>query len=493
MALHSEWSQSVELAMTKLNATIGFYGKLPMTGDFVSRRLPNEFINPWDNWLQKAITASHIELADAWLNSYLTSPIWRFFLSPNVCGPQAVAGIMMPSVDKIGRYFPLTLAATFAQTPPWSEFFSSQSVWFKQLEDIALKSLDDSLDLNGFDQLLQNISADTASAADQPIQQSENLYFPISANATLSDAFIACSEQLLVKTMPSYSLWGNAGSEFVNPALFVFPGLPPIDHYARLLKDCTDPKLNENTLPHAPPSPVPTTPSYWQSWAFTDTGKRRLHNEDAVLNRPEAHLWAVADGMGGHEAGNVASQLIVDSLSALSAQTPLAQYAQAVESCLQRINSELRELAWKEYHNQIVGSTVVVLLCEAQYCAFLWAGDSRLYRLRNRQLHQLTQDHCAEDDNFLSDWSVKSTNVITRAVGADTILDVDMATTDLQDADVFLLCSDGLDKELSIKEIEHIMLTHPNAEIANVLMQEALARGARDNVSVIVVAQQADS
>ncbi len=91
----------------KLNTIVGFYGKLPVVGDFVSRRLPNEFIKPWDGWLQSAIAASREELGDEWLNSYLTSPIWRFLLSPGVCGNKAVAGIMMPSVDRVGRYYPL--------------------------------------------------------------------------------------------------------------------------------------------------------------------------------------------------------------------------------------------------------------------------------------------------------------------------------------------------------------------------------------------------
>ena len=90
--------------------SVGFYGKLPMVGDFVSRRLPNDFISSWDSWLQSAIAASREELGDDWLKNYLTSPIWRFLLSPGLCGNQAVAGIMMPSVDRVGRYYPLTVA-----------------------------------------------------------------------------------------------------------------------------------------------------------------------------------------------------------------------------------------------------------------------------------------------------------------------------------------------------------------------------------------------
>lgn len=96
--------------MTKRSARPGFYGKLPALGDFVSRRLPRQFIEPWDQWLQSAIAASREQLGSDWLDVYLTSPIWRFGLGAGVCGTGAWAGVLMPSVDKVGRYYPLTLA-----------------------------------------------------------------------------------------------------------------------------------------------------------------------------------------------------------------------------------------------------------------------------------------------------------------------------------------------------------------------------------------------
>ena len=91
-------------------AKAGFYGKLPARGDFVSRRLPRSFVEPWDAWLQQGFASSRDHLGDGWLEAYLTSPIWRFVLAPGVCGPAGVAGVVMPSVDSVGRYFPLTIA-----------------------------------------------------------------------------------------------------------------------------------------------------------------------------------------------------------------------------------------------------------------------------------------------------------------------------------------------------------------------------------------------
>jgi type VI secretion system protein ImpM len=90
---------------------VGFYGKLPARGDFVRAGLPREFTDPWDDWLQSVFMGSQSIMGDAWLAAYLEAPIWRFSLPPGMCGPQGVLGVMLPSVDKAGRYFPLTFAA----------------------------------------------------------------------------------------------------------------------------------------------------------------------------------------------------------------------------------------------------------------------------------------------------------------------------------------------------------------------------------------------
>jgi type VI secretion system protein ImpM len=225
----------------------------------------------------------------------------------------------------------------------------------------------------------------------------------------------------------------------------------------------------------------------WQSWSATDTGKRRKYNEDALLDKPELGLWAVADGMGGHEAGDVASQLIVDSLNKLSLETASLEAAiHSVKQCLQQVNSELQEFARLEYKHNIVGSTVVVLLCEPHRCAVLWAGDSRLYRLRADTLQQLTKDHCPENEG-ISGSTFKTSNIITRAVGAANELEIDCELFDVMQGDLFLLCTDGLDKEVSFAEIEFIMKTYAHEDIQNILINKVLERGARDNISVIIV------
>lgn len=456
---------------------VGFYGKLPMLGDFVSRHLPPEFISPWDEWLQHAIFTSREQLGSDWLNSYLTSPIWRFVLSAGLCGNNAWAGIMMPSVDKVGRYFPFTLAVPFAQSPYLPHLFTLGDNWFKRLEAVALNGLEGDMNMAMFEELIENIP----------------LFLLPDSNhkgGQIAEAFSGLDDYL-AKCDSGYSLWTSSDHEELRIKLLAYKKLPSLGLFAGFLQG-NEASMQSDAVfvsNHSESGAKSDSAKHWQSWAVTDSGKRRNRNEDAVLNRPEAGLWAVADGMGGHTAGDVASQLIVNSLNHIEPAASLEMTVTAVQNCLQSVNMQLCDMANQKHGNHIIGSTVVVLVAEKNQCVFLWAGDSRLYRLRNRQLRQLSKDHCPEYEYADTDeWAVKNTNEITRAVGAEEELELDYGFSDVCAGDIFLLCSDGLDKEVSLKEIEHVMLAHPLEKIADSLLALTLQREARDNVSIVVVA-----
>src|SRR3954468_2213067 len=126
----------------------GFYGKIPSEGDFVSRRLPWEFTSVWDDWLQQGMQASREALGERWLALYLSAPIWRFQVGAGVCGPQGWRGLFFPSVDRVGRYFPLTLAfadAPFAASPPAQLTLTTDETAWLAAEDAALAGLDPKL------------------------------------------------------------------------------------------------------------------------------------------------------------------------------------------------------------------------------------------------------------------------------------------------------------------------------------------------------------
>jgi type VI secretion system ImpM family protein len=135
-------------------AASGFYGKLPARGDFVRRGLPDSFVNPWDAWLQTVIACGRAEFSDTWLDSYLTAPIWRFFINGGVLDNDAWLGVIMPSVDNVNRYFPLSLAARANGIDAVSAM-SEHGAWFDQAETIVLKALDeDVLSIDEFGGLL---------------------------------------------------------------------------------------------------------------------------------------------------------------------------------------------------------------------------------------------------------------------------------------------------------------------------------------------------
>ena len=231
---------------------------------------------------------------------------------------------------------------------------------------------------------------------------------------------------------------------------------------------------------------------HWQTACDTHPGNRRKTNEDAVLTRPELHLWAVADGMGGHAAGDLASHSIASALASLQPRTSLTEMVDQVDDALCAVNLELRNHAQTICRGRTIGSTVVAMLARDHVGVVLWAGDSRLYRLRDGNLVQVTRDHnpIAEllDDGVITAQTAgaRETNIVTRAVGGHGQLFLDVAVFDVRAGDTFLLCSDGLYRELEHREIGDLLGAEDVEVCVAQLMAESLARDARDNISVVV-------
>jgi type VI secretion system protein ImpM len=135
----------------------GLYGKLPSEGDFVTRRLPWEFTSVWDDWLQQGMQASRVALGAGWLELYLSAPIWRFHMAPGVCGPMGWRGLFFASVDRVGRYFPLTLACADAGGPSLASLGADADAWIA-VEDAALAGLSPTLPIGEFDRLVEALA-----------------------------------------------------------------------------------------------------------------------------------------------------------------------------------------------------------------------------------------------------------------------------------------------------------------------------------------------
>ncbi len=226
----------------------------------------------------------------------------------------------------------------------------------------------------------------------------------------------------------------------------------------------------------------------------THPGLKRKVNEDSILVRTDRGLWAVADGMGGHEAGDVASAKVVEALSLVPPHSALESFVADTIAALKSANSELIKLAQSVHRPRTIGTTIVGLVIADGRFGCFWAGDSRAYRIREGEIAQLTRDHSLVQglvDAGMLDPAEAEThpnaNVVTRAVGATETLEVDTSAGDARSGDTFLLASDGLTRVMTDEEIYAELTALPGEEAADSLLQTVLSRGAPDNVSMILV------
>lgn len=233
----------------------------------------------------------------------------------------------------------------------------------------------------------------------------------------------------------------------------------------------------------------------FQSWAASHPGYVRTRNEDRFVNRPEAGLWAVADGVGGHEAGEFAAEAVKMALDAMQPDLPATEALAEVRACISGVHSQLRAEATR-LGGQIA-TTVVALLVRDGHFVCLWAGDSRTYLLRAGALTQITRDHSLIQE-LVEAGSISSveaashlhTHIITRAVGAEADnIELDKVTGELRPEDRLLLCSDGLTKVLGEAEIGALLAAAEDGPAERLLLA-ALAREAGDNVTVVTVVVQ---
>lgn len=226
----------------------------------------------------------------------------------------------------------------------------------------------------------------------------------------------------------------------------------------------------------------------------TNVGMVRQLNEDSLFSNDAVGLWAVADGMGGHQAGDVASQQVVSSLGEVQAAADLASLVGATRTAIQQANSHLIQMSDEYESGRRPGSTVVALVINGDSAAIIWAGDSRIYRLRDGQAQQVSRDHSHVqellDQELITPEEAEHhpmANVITRAVGIEEPVELDVLQFNAIPGDRFLLCSDGLSRLVTLEEIEESLVSTPVEEAASGFIQTALQRGASDNVTVVIV------
>jgi protein phosphatase len=229
--------------------------------------------------------------------------------------------------------------------------------------------------------------------------------------------------------------------------------------------------------------------------SVTHPGKVRRRNEDSYLVRTDTGMWAVADGMGGHDAGDVASRIVIETLDAVHQPNSASELLEQCRAQMIQANAQIAALS-KARNGATIGTTVAVLLIRDDHFACLWAGDSRIYRATGDTISQLSLDH-TEVQELVARGTVSPdeakhlpNNIITRAIGVAPEPDLDIVTGPVEAGDIFILCSDGLTRHLQDGEIHQAVTAHGAQDACDAMLALALQRGGHDNVTAVVVRTQ---
>jgi type VI secretion system protein ImpM len=479
---------------------VGLYGKLPSHGDFLRRRTSDAFVSAWDGWLQDCMTASRASLGNRWLDVYLTSPVWRFAAEGGACGPVPVIGVVVPSVDRVGRYFPLTIVA---ELPPDTKLprIGALTAFFTQAERLIIETLEaEDVDFEVFDQHVTHLADHLAFiGVPQPVVLDRSAvsildgdsvgywHLPIGSAEDLGSALEQLMLQRLAAAYNPLMVWCTDGSSVVEPSWLIVRGLPHPDTFVALLDGSWAqhrwrPVLARVDRPGADEPLVQERRLSFRSAAASDVGRVRHVNQDSFIERTEVGLWAVADGLGGHSDGEHASRMVCDALADLTPSS-FEETIDAVRARMQEVNDHLLLAATRSLLGERSGSTVVALIARGSKCAILWAGDSRVYRWRTGRLEQLTTDHSPAS---LPGGPTQS-NAVTRAVGAQSALDLDLCCEQVRAGDRFLLCSDGLTRAVPEPQIKELVEGPDIRNSVAGLVSATLAAGAPDNVTALLV------
>lgn len=226
--------------------------------------------------------------------------------------------------------------------------------------------------------------------------------------------------------------------------------------------------------------------------SVTHAGKVRARNEDSCLVRTDTGLWAVADGMGGHEAGDLASRILVEALDAIEQPEAALDLLEQCEAQIFRANQRIVNLS-RERHGATIGTTAAVLLVRDRHYACVWAGDSRVYSINGGAIKQVSRDHTEIEELVATGTLTREdagkwpNNVITRAVGVAENLELEIVTGSVDPGDIFVICSDGLTKHLRDDEILQYAAGRNARAACEAMLELALERGGLDNVTVVVV------
>ncbi|MEM8818093.1 MAG: type VI secretion system-associated protein TagF [Pseudomonadota bacterium] len=452
----------------------GYFGKVPTHGDFVSARLDRRSVETLDAWLQSSIRESQTALGRGWLNAFLVAPVWRMAFGAGICGPQPVLAVMMPSVDRVGRYFPLLIAARVPKAEIGIDDLVAASAWYEASERLILSTLAEGFSLAAFD------------------ATAEQLRLPAGMIATpVAD--------------PLGALWWTNGSETAEPQAFAADRLPPPEAFGHLITgelpsalaeatgitqmfrgstDTAQPAQTDpaGTLDAAAYAPTASDPAPTRGLIAVDAaaaslqGARARHNTDAWTITLDNQLLGVVSGLGDRPESVMAARIVAEVLSTVEAPFSMSDLVAEAKGKLGRAHTLIRTRSAGAADP--AAASVAALLVQGRRYTVIWAGATRCLLLRDGTLRRLTRDHV----------ETRLPMLLTRVVGGAQPLSPDTAIGHLEPGDRFLLCSQGLHASLADEEIAETLAQAPSpSAAAGALAQDALIAGAGHSATALVV------
>jgi type VI secretion system protein ImpM len=504
-------------------SAVGFYGKLPSKGDFLQRRVSTEFIDVWDPWLQECMHLSRQALQANWLNAYLTSPVWRFVLAEGVCGSGAFAGVMVPSVDRVGRYFPLTLVAQLDVADCVLEIAcGAGQQWFDAAEALALGALESAdLDLELFDSQVASLAGlpDADGVAESVylralLQKSQfgrrtaQWHTPLVSAHSLQHAINLFATRELERTLRPLALWWTHGSDVVAPAWLCNNGLPAPESFVAMLAadwqhtgwESLDPdsdrdrRMSPATLTFDPEAAAVTgadrVPEGWDLAAVpADTHSMeilawhepvsRISAEPMPIHfvtRPDVGIWGVTSAAVGDER-SVASQSVADMLQSMQQGATLSSLVEVVRRSLELVGQQLRPQSTGEMTPM---AQTILFLAHGTECAFVYSGDVQVIRCRSAEVTSIvgltaTHDSAEEPSAAIGPATSLMALIESPIVSRSSI---SVLYESLVPGDVWLLSSAPLLNEFDLPRLLGVLTADEIAADAALAAVRALAQGA---------------
>ena len=454
---------------------IGFFGKLPSHGDFVSSGVGLALQHELDHWLQSGLRAGEERLGSRWHGTFHAMPPWRFIVERGLWGPATIAGVLLPSKDRVGRSFPLVIAAQLYAFDDHPRQLYLDAAWFTAAEALGESSLARDFDIGTFTAGLKR------------------LRLPHAERSAIAGRFAARQRE-------STTLWWRTDATSAQVKGFRTVSAPGLSHFLRLI-DSGDaaprPEVHAGETPRPDngaaileeeavplsgaltaartPTPQRLNPVVAHSHA-THVGTRLSLNADALVVSDAARLYAVADGIGDGPAATEAARLTAAALGELRGHDLIEEIISGIKGKLGRAHSLLNSIASSSQRDAPAASVVVLSIKDNAF-AVVWAGDARCYLLREGLMRCLTRDHV----------EIGMKRRLTRFLGAERQLVPETHTGLLCDGDRFLLCSCSLIRVLGERAVAEVLIDAEGGRAAETLVQDGLICNSPDNLSALVV------